>query len=216
MDGNRRWARERGLPIFFGHDRGFKKINEIASFSRKIGVKYLTLWAFSTENWHREEGEVSYLLNLFRKNFRIESIKKMQEEGIKIKVLGDLTAFPKDIKDKLEETVSKTRGCRSMTLNVALNYGGRDEIVRAVNKILEKKYQKIDDYIFKEFLDTAGQPDPDLIIRTGGEFRLSGFLPWQSIYSELYFTKIYWPDFGRQELTAALKDYSSRQRRFGR
>ncbi|MBI2465376.1 di-trans,poly-cis-decaprenylcistransferase [Candidatus Shapirobacteria bacterium] len=216
MDGNRRWARERKLPVFIGHRYGFNRIEPTVSHAADLGIKYLTFWAFSTENWNREKREVDALMNLFRRMFSGSLVAKLKKNNVRVKTLGDISAFPKDIEKDIQEVVEDTKNNTGITVNFALNYGGREEILRAVQKIIAEKPKEVTERIFSDFLYTAGQPDPDLIIRTGGEQRLSGYLPWQSTYSELYFTNTYWPDFNEKEFDKAILDYISRERRFGK
>lgn len=216
MDGNRRWARQKGLPTFIGHDRGYKRIETIVDAAPKYNISHLTFWAFSTENWKREEKEVSYLMNLFRKLFKSAFIKKMMRNGIRIQVLGDMTPFPKDIQENVQKILDQSKDNTNMTVNIALNYGGRPEILQAVNQLLKDGKKEITEEMFSGALYTTGQPDPDMIIRTGGEQRLSGYLPWQGVYSELYFTEKFWPDFDEQAFDAAIQEYYGRERRFGK
>lgn len=216
MDGNRRWARARKLPIVIGHRKGYQKIEHLVKHARKLGIKHITFWAFSTENWNREQQEVQDLLHIFRHVLKKSSMKKILQENAKIVILGDLTRFPQDIQDNVNEVLEDSENNTGITVNIALNYGGRAEIIQAINKLLQEKTKKIDEKNFAAYLYTNGQPDPDLIIRTGGERRLSGYLPWQGVYSELYFTDTLWPDFNSKEFDLALEDFSSRGRRFGK
>lgn len=216
VDGNRRWARERGLPIILGHRKGYKRIEDLVVYAKSIGIKYVTFWAFSTENWNREKKEVDDLMNIFRRIFTHSAMKKIIKEKAKIIIFGDLKKFPFDIQKSVKNIVEETKNNNEITVNIALNYGGRAEILQAVNKLLQKKEKNVDEEIFSSYLYSKDQPDPDLIIRTGGDQRLSGYLPWQSVYSELYFTKTYWPDFDEKALEKAIKDFSNRQRRFGK
>jgi undecaprenyl diphosphate synthase len=223
MDGNRRWAKERNLPAFAGHQKGYRQIEKIVTRAQELGICFITFWAFSTENWKRNDDEVSYLLNLFRKVFKGKLFHKLMKNGGKICVLGNTGIFPEDIQKMIREVVEKSKNNSGIQLNIALNYGGREEIVHAVNKILEefkrspiKSEMTIDEELFSDYLYTKGQPDPELIIRTGGAKRLSGYLPWQSIYSELYFTDTYWPDFGVKGFDKAIEEYERRERRFGK
>lgn len=215
MDGNRRWAKEHKLPTLVGHSKGYRRIEHIVKHVLKLDIPYVTFWAFSTENWNRDKEEVDYLMGLFRKLFQLKSLEKIIKEGARIVVLGNLSRFPVDIQKNALEIIEKTKKNKKITVNIALNYGGREEIVFAVNKILQEKKQSITIEEFGKYLYTSGQPDPDLIIRTGGDQRLSGYLPWQGIYSELCFIPTYWPDFNGKQLDQILVDYSHRQRRFG-
>src|SRR5258708_269430 len=216
MDGNRRWAKERGLPVFAGHRRGYKKIETIINYAVKKDIKYVTFWAFSTENWKRDKKEISFLMDIFRKAFTSKNMKKMMGKGVKIHVLGDLTPFPADIVANIHQVLEDSKDNTKIQVNIALNYGGRAEILRVVANLLQDKPKEVTEELFSQYLYTIGQPDPDLIIRTGGEMRLSGYLPWQTVYSELYFTQLYWPDFDEKEFEKAITEYYMRERRFGK
>jgi len=218
MDGNRRWAREKKLPTFVGHQKGYQQIEKIVERAKDHGIQYITFWAFSTENWKRDKVEVSYLMKLFRYALKGDLMKKMIKKGGKINVLGDLIAFPEDIRKGIAKVVEESKGNMGIQINIALNYGGREEILQAVQQIVSNKVDKTDitEELFSQYLHTRNQPDPDLIIRTGGSFRLSGYLPWQSVYSELYFTDTYWPDFDEKAFDKALEEYGGRERRFGK
>lgn len=217
MDGNRRWARKKGLAIIKGHRRvADKLIEELADYCIKKGIGYLTLWAFSTQNWNRNLAEIQLMMDLFREMLD-KNIQQLHQKGIKIKTIGDLSRFDQDIREKIECGVEKTKQNQNLTLTFALNYGGRDELLRAVNKVNQLPSRaKITQEIITQNLDTVDLPDPDLIIRPGGEKRLSGFLTWQSEYSELYFSDVLMPDFDTTELDKALAEYQHRQRRFGK
>ena len=220
MDGNRRWARVKGRPEFEGHRVGEEKIEPIVDVAVELGIPYLTFWAFSTENWHRSKKEVAFLLNLYRYKLN-EKVKRFHRKNVRVNVIGNLEMFPQDIRKRTVEWMEKTKNNTKITVNFALSYGGRDEIIRAIEKLrvnskLETRNSKLSEEEFEKYLDTAGQPDPDLLIRTGGERRLSGFLLWQLEYTELYFTDIFWPDFTPEEFKKSLKDFEDRQRRFGR
>lgn len=221
MDGNRRWAKKRFLPSFQGHSKGAEAFKSVCVYCNKIGIKYLTVYALSTENWKRSEEEITYLLKLFRKYLLNVLEKKFGIENIKINFIGDITKFPSDIKNLMEKIQKESANNTGLQLNVAMNYGGRNEIVSAVRKIVsevqEKKINSVDiteDY-FSDKLYTSNQPDVDLIIRTADEKRLSNFLLWQSAYAEFYFTSTLWPDFNEIELNKALHEYNRRIRRFG-
>lgn len=216
MDGNRRWARERHLPIAAGHLKGYEMIEPLIAFAHKNGIGYLTFWAFSTENWTRDKKEVVVLLQIFRRLFQSNITKRLQEQGVRMQVMGDIYAFPKDITKNIIEMVEKTKENTKITVTIGLNYGGRAEILRAVNNLLKSEIKDVDEETFSSYLYTKDIPDPDLIIRTSGEKRLSGFLPWQSVYSELYFPKVYWPDFNEKEFEKAIEEYTTRKRRFGK
>ena len=217
VDGNRRWAKEKGLPTFNGHKKGAERIEEIVKYAQELGIKIITIYAFSTENWKREGKEVSYLMQLFE-TYAKRKKKEANELGIQIRVLGDFQGLP----DSLQETLSKlmvlTRNNEKMIVNLALNYGGRDELVRAFRKLILAHVTALEltEELITINLDTAGLPDPDLIIRTSGEQRLSNFLPWQGTYAELYFTKVNWPDFDKKQLDIAIEDFQKRQRRIGK
>jgi len=217
MDGNRRWARKRGLDPVKGHQQAAQKVIEpLIEECVKQKIPFVTFWAFSTENWKRDKKEIAELFKVFR--FALNSLaKKFISQGAKLRILGDINRFPKDITKKSLEMIQKSKKNTQITVTFALNYGGRDEILRAVKKIVKEKIpaKKITEEVFASCLDTYGIPDPDLIIRTGGEKRLSGYLPWQSVYSELYFTNTLFPDFTPNKLKKALKDFSTRHRRFG-
>lgn len=218
MDGNRRWAKEKNLPTVIGHDRGQKRIEKIVEFAQKRNISYVTFWAFSTENWNRSAEEVNYLLDLFRKVFRSNLLKKLIKNGGKIQVLGNISAFPKDIQEDILQVMEDSKDNTDIQINIALNYGGREEILHAVKQMVAKNLKETDITadLLSQYLYTKNQPDPDLIIRTGGAQRLSGYLPWQSIYSELYFTDTYWPDFDEKAFNKAIDEYEQRERRFGK
>lgn len=214
MDGNRRWARKRGLAIIKGHRKvADELIEELADHCIEKGIKYLTLWAFSTENWKRDKAEVELMMNLFREMLE-KNIDQLHQKGIRISTIGNLSRFDQDIRTKIEQGIEKTKQNKNLTLTFALNYGGRDDLLRAVNNLSDEA--EITQELIDQNLDTSDLPDPDFIIRPGGEKRLSGFLLWQSEYSELYFSDILMPDFGAKELEKALIDYQDRQRRFGK
>jgi len=207
MDGNRRWAKGKGLSIIAGHAYAVDKIVEqLIERAGELGVEYLTLWAFSTENWGRAEEEVVGLMNLFRKALMTKVVRFIAK-GAKLKMIGDMSRFAPDIQAGMKEAMRKSERNDKITVTFALNYGGRDEIKRAVER---------GGVEFEKYLDTAGMPDPDLIIRTGGEMRLSGFLMWSAAYSELYFTEKLFPEFTPNELEKAIEEYQTRQRRFGK
>jgi len=217
LDGNRRFARAHGLPTLEGHRRGYNNVKNIALSAFKSGVEVLTVYAFSTENWRREKKEVEYLLKLFRLLVGSE-INSLAKKGVRINFWGRRQDFDRELQAGMKRVEAATKNnCRGI-LNICLSYGGRDEIVRAVRKIIRQGIlaDKISEEMIASNLDSAGLPDPDLIIRTSGEERLSGFLTWQSVYSELYFTKKHWPAFSGDDLAAALRAYSKRKRRYGR
>ena len=216
MDGNGRWARARGLDRSAGHKAGTETAREIVRECRKIGIPYLTFYTFSKENWSRPKQEVGFLFTLL-KDFLGQELPSLLEQSIRLNVLGDIDELPLATRQVLRHAMDKTAGCTAMNLNLALNYSGRHEILRACQALLQKqvKPEQLTEAMFAAELYTAGMPDPDLILRTSGELRLSNYLLFQSAYSEFYFTDVAWPDFHASELHAALDDYASRQRRFG-
>ncbi len=217
MDGNRRWARERGLPTFEGHRRGYNKMKEVGEWCLARGIKILTVFAFSTENWQRSKEEVDYLMNLL--HFALtKELNEFNKRGVKLKIIGRREGLPEKVAEAIDEAEKVTSRNTAGLLQIALNYGGRTELVDAVKKIVSQNVppEKIDESAIERNLYTAGVPDPDLIIRTSGEQRLSGFLLWQSAYSELYFCQKYWPAFNEQDLDEALQWYTGRGRRFGK
>lgn len=216
MDGNRRWAKAHNLPLLEGHRRGAEKIEPLVDFAISTDISYLTFWAFSTENWNRDEKEVTYLLNLFREGLLNNIAPKLAKKGVRIQTIGDMTRFPQDIQDQVTQITEQTKENQTCTVTFALNYGGRDEIIRSVNKLLKAGTSEITSDVFETYLDTAGMPDPEIIIRTGGERRLSGYLPWQGVYSELFFPEMYWPDFTPEVLQSVIDEFENRERRFGK
>ena len=218
VDGNRRWAAKRGLPAIIGHRQGSKNVKKIGKLCRKAGVKILTLYAFSTENWKRSQNEVNCFMNLIKEMLNKKNTGDLHKDGIKIRIIGQKERFSESIQKLIKEAEELTKNNKKGILNVALSYGGRTEIIEAVKKIIKKKIPlgKIDEKLLEENLWTEKQPFPDLIIRTGGVKRLSNFLLWQSAYSELYFSDKYWPDFSEKDLNLSFQEYSQRQRRFGR
>lgn len=214
MDGNGRWATARGLPRTAGHRAGAGAVRAIVEECRRLGVPYLTLYAFSSENWSRPPGEIAALFSLLLE-FLTKETPRMQEQEIALGVLGNLEGLPAPQRAALKHAMSKTASGRAMRLNLALNYGGRAELVEALRKLRNSDEAEITEAAVSAALYTTGQPDPDLLIRTSGELRLSNFLLWQCAYSELYFTPTLWPDFNEQELAKALQAYAGRQRRFG-
>jgi len=221
MDGNGRWAKERGLPRIAGHRRGVEVLKDILRCCRDWGIKCLTVYAFSTENWHRPHHEVDFLMVLFEHMLHQE-LSELQKEKVRIQFVGDLEALPRSLYQEIIHAVQLTRANLGIQFNVAINYGSRHEIVRMCRQIAEKvqhqqiQPQDIDENVISQHLYTANYSDPDLLIRTSGEMRLSNFLLWQMAYTEMYFTNTLWPDFGRKELYLAIKDYQSRDRRFGK
>lgn len=220
MDGNGRWAKKRNLPRSFGHKAGVETIREIVKSCSKLGVKYLTLYAFSTENWKRPADEVSTLMNLLVEYLKGE-LEELNNNNVIINYIGDISALPDICQNELLNSHFKTKNNTGLTLNLALNYGGRDEIIRAIKRISHDisenciDIEKIDEKLISNYLYTSNMPDPDLLIRTSGELRISNFLLWQIAYSELWFTDVYWPDFKPYHLYKAIIDYQKRDRRFG-
>ncbi|HOW28677.1 MAG TPA: isoprenyl transferase [Elusimicrobiota bacterium] len=214
MDGNGRWARQRGFPRLVGHTAGAKSVREIVRACGELGVHALTLYAFSTENWVRPAAEVKGLMKLLVRTLQREA-EELERSGVRLRTIGDISALSQTVRDELGRVVGQLKDNRGLILNLALNYGGRQEILQAVRSLLRENVKQVDEDILSEHLDTAGLPDPDLLIRTSGEFRLSNFLLWQCAYTELYVTKTLWPDFRRVHLYEALLDYQTRERRFG-
>lgn len=215
-DGNRRWAKERGLPIFRGHKRGVEVFEEIGAAALDRGVQYITFWGFSSENWKRSKREVAYLMKLFKWIFT-NKIDDFNNRNVRINVLGRVDEFSKELQRCIHAAMRITKNNTRGVLNLALNYGGRAEIIDMVKKALRNKLapQAVTEASVARLMYSDSIPDPDLIIRTSGEQRLSGFLPWQQTYSELYFSKKYWPDFTEKDLDCAIREYNARQRRFG-
>ncbi len=220
MDGNGRWAKKRGLPRTAGHAAGAETFRTIATYCKEIGLQYLTVYAFSTENWKRPAEEVGAIMGLLKK-YLLEAIGKMERDRVKMKFFGDLSALPEELQElcrRTEEISTHYEGCQ---VNICLNYGGRDEIVRAARAFAQDCIagradpNHLTESAFSRYLYSAGVPDPDLVIRPSGELRLSNFLPWQLAYAEFYFTDVLWPDFSKEELLRALAAYQSRSRRFG-
>lgn len=214
MDGNRRWAKANNFPTFEGHRCGRNKLREVVRWTKAAGATHFIVYAFSTENWNRSKAEVSYLLDLFRLVLSKE-IGEMKKEGVRILCAGDRSRFPADLQNMMRNAEQETSTLPGPTLVLALSYGGRSEILNAVREIVVSKEKHITEEVFNNHLWTKGVPDPDLIIRTGGEMRLSGFLPWQSVYSELFFTKTLWPDFSEEEFSSILSAFAARKRNFG-
>ncbi len=214
MDGNRRWAKEHGLPVLEGHRRVANDVLEkLVEHAARRGVSYMTFWAFSTENWDRAPEEVKGIMTILRTSIGIFG-KRMHEKQVKMRVIGDLARFDDGLQKAIEEVVKLTKDNTRITVTLALNYGGRDELVRAIKKVPDP--QKVNEKALSDLLDTAGIPDPDFIVRTGGEQRLSGFLLWQSEYSELYFPTWFMPDFTTERLDEVIQEFGNRKRRFGK
>lgn len=220
MDGNRRWARAQGKPASFGHKAGAKTLEKIVRYANKIGLEYITVYAFSTENWKRPQEEVDALMSLF-KSYLNEALEDFKDDSIVVKFIGDKSGFNDELRELMIENEESSKDRDGMVLNIAMNYGSRDEIVRAVRNISEDvrngkiSSDDITENLFSNYLYTAGQPDPDLIIRPSGEYRISNFLLWQSAYTEFVIMNKLWPDFQKSDLDEALKIYSSRNRRYG-
>ena len=219
LDGNGRWAKKRGMPRSYGHVKGCENLEDICEVAKELGVKYLTVYAFSTENWKRSKEEVDGLMKLFR-NYLKKCIKISQKNNMRVKVIGDVSAFDPDIQESIVKLENFSKDFTELHFQIALNYGSRDEITRAVNRMLEdqkagKLTTPVEEETISNYLDTAGIPDPDLMIRTSGELRLSNYLLWQLAYTEFYFTDVPWPDFKRDELVKAIEKYNERDRRYG-
>lgn len=219
MDGNRRWAKKRGRFALRGHEAGIKSLRSIRDVVLGKGIKYLTVWAFSTENWKRDKKEVQGLLKLFEDYLQDEKeMKDLEDNDVKLKIVGDLEKFPENIQDLAVKAMERLEKGKKLALTILMSYGGRDEIKRMTQKIVQKNISadEITEEIVNENLDTGFLPDPELIIRTGGNKRLSGLMPWQSGYSELYFTDTLWPDFGPEEFQKALDWFTEQKRNFGK
>jgi len=218
IDGNRRWAKKRDLPSFYGHKKGLDNVRKIGDYCIKKGVKILTLYTFSTENWNRSKAEVLYLMKLLANALNDKNIKEFNEKGVKVRIIGQKERLPKSLQERIKIVEESTKNNKKSILNLAISYGGRPEIVQAIKKIIDKKTpsSKVTEDLINRNLWTAGLPDPDFIIRTGGEHRLSNFLMWQSAYSELYFPKKFWPEFTQKDIDKAFKEFTKRNRRFGK
>lgn len=213
MDGNGRWAKERGLNRTAGHEEGAKTVRKITQYCSDIGIKYLTLYAFSTENWERPKLEVEFLMKLLERYLKKE-LEVYLKNNIKFKAIGDLSRFSKSLQKTISETETKTSNCTGLTQVLALNYGSKNEIIRAIKKLNEQKLE-VNEENLESCLDTAGMGEVDILIRTSGEIRLSNYLLWQNAYSEMFFTQTYWPDFSEAELDDIISDFIKRERRFG-
>lgn len=220
MDGNRRWAKEKGLPTKLGHKEGAKTLENIVRYANKIGIKYITVYAFSTENWKRTEEEVSTLMGLFQ-SYLDDYSKRADSENIRVNIIGSKDGLSNKMIKSIEKCMERTKNNTGTTFNIALNYGGRDEIINAIKNIAKKIKQNdiniddINEKVISDNLYTKNQPDPDLLIRTSGEIRLSNFLPWQLVYTEFLFIEKKWPDFNEKDLDDAIEKYQSRNRKFG-
>ena len=221
LDGNGRWAKAKGMPRNYGHAQGSKNVEKICEEAWRMGIKYLTVYAFSTENWSRPENEVAALMKLLR-NYMKTCLKTAAKNDRHIRVIGDIEPLDDDIKSRIRELEAATTDNGGLNFTIALNYGSRDELTRAAQKMAKDcaegkiKAEEIDESVFETYLDTHGIPDPDMMIRTSGEQRLSNYLLWQLAYSEFYFTDVPWPDFTKEELVKAIEEYNHRHRRFGK
>ena len=216
LDGNGRWAKKKGMPRNYGHAQGAKNVERICEDAYHMGIKYLTVYAFSTENWKRSGEEVNALMSLLR-SYMKTCVKTARKNHMCVRVIGDKTGLAEDIQESIDRLERESRDQDGLNFTIAINYGSRDEICRAVRKIVESgiRPEEITEETISEHLDTAGIPDPDLLIRTSGELRLSNYLMWQLAYTEFYFTDVHWPDFTKEELEKAVEKYSQRQRRYG-
>jgi undecaprenyl diphosphate synthase len=214
MDGNGRWAKSRSLPRVFGHKRGVQTVKEIVKAADGLGIKILTIYAFSTQNWKRPRAEIKALISLLRQ-FIKKNLQELHSRGVKLKMLGDLSKFHKNLIKEIENACKVTSKNTGLELNIALNYGAREELIRAFEEMSRQGIKKPTEEIVSSFLYTSGQPDPDLLIRTSGELRISNFLLWQIAYSEIYVTDKLWPDFTRHDLEDAISEFQRRERRFG-
>ena len=220
LDGNGRWAKSKGMPRNYGHVKGCENLEKICGIAKDLGIKYLTVYACSTENWKRSKEEVDGLMKLFR-NYTKKCIKIAKKNKMRVRILGEPSAFDEDLQESIRELEEFSRDYDELHFQLALNYGSRDEIARAVKKMMRDQeagkleWETVTEDTISNYLDTAGLPDPDLMIRTSGEERLSNFLLWQLAYTEFYFTPVPWPDFGRDELIQAIEKYNSRDRRYG-
>lgn len=216
-DGNRRWARERGLATLLGHKKGYENLLDFSEWCKSRGVKTLTAYGFSTENWNRSPEEVDYLMNLLESCLR-DNLDRYQKDGVRVRVIGQRKRLPTSLQEAIKITEEATKNNSDLFLNLAISYGGRWDILNAVKKIIADKIlpENINEKLFDSYLSTVGLPNPDLVIRAGGEMRMSNFVLWQAAYSELYFCPKYWPDFNEQDLDLALTEFSARCRRFGK
>ena len=215
MDGNGRWAKERGLPRYIGHRVGSESVRDIIEVSLEFGIKYLTLYTFSTENWKRPKEEVEFLMKLLVRLIE-EEIPLLKREGVKFDITGDEKLIPEFLKSKIEWAKKETERCNDLHLFLAFSYGGRQEIIDGINKLLKEKRGSITEEEFRKYLYKPEVPDPDMLIRTGGEMRISNFLLWHIPYTELFFTQTLWPDFRRDEFISMIQEFGNRERRFGR
>ena len=221
LDGNGRWAKSKGMPRNYGHAQGSKNVEKICEVAYKMGVKYLTVYAFSTENWNRPQSEVDALMTLLR-NYMKTCLKTAEKNRMKVRVIGDKTRLDDDIRTRIEELEEASKNNDGLNFQIAINYGSRDEMVRVMRKMMKDceagkiTSDEVTEEVFESYLDTHGIPDPDLLIRTSGELRLSNYLLWQLAYTEFYFTDVPWPDFTKEELEKAIMQYNNRDRRYGK
>lgn len=216
MDGNRRWARKNKLAVIQGHFQGANNLERLIEYASTQGILYMTFYAFSTENWQRSEKEVEDLMKVFRDMLHGDMMKRLMKNGVRIQTIGEISRFPTDIYEKLLSLIEESKSNNKITAVFALSYGGRDEIIKVMNSLLKQKKSSVTEEEVRTYLYTKTMPNPDLLIRTGGEQRMSNFLTWQSVYTELYFTPTLWPEFLEKDLQVALEEYSSRERRFGK
>ena len=220
LDGNGRWAKAKGMPRSYGQVKGCANLETVCDYMKELGVKYVTVYAFSTENWKRSKDEVDGLMKLFRSYLK-KCIKLADKNKMRVRVIGEISAFDQDIQESIARLEQYSQKYDEIYFQIALNYGSRDEIIRGIRKLAQDaadgkvKPEEIDEHVFDNYLDTAGIPDPDLMIRTSGELRLSNFLLWQMAYTEFYFTDVAWPDFNKAELVKAIEKYNQRDRRYG-
>lgn len=214
MDGNGRWAQKRNLPRYYGHKRGIESVRRVVKAAKKYGIKYLTLYSFSTENWKRPKEEVEFLFKLMEERLKKEG-EKLNKQNVRVRFIGNREQLPKKLQKIMEDVEELTKNNDGLNLTFAINYGGREEILQAIKKLKKENLKDLNEENFKKYLYTKDLPDPDIIVRTAGEKRLSNFLLWQSSYSEFYFTKTLWPDFSEEDFLKVLADYQRRKRKFG-
>ena len=215
MDGNGRWAEKKGLPRFVGHSQGVKVIKKIVKSALHFRIKYITLFAFSTENWNRPKNEVDYLMELFINSIKTE-LEELNSQSVSLKFIGNIKNLTNNLKEVIKDAENKTKNNTKVILSIAINYGGKWDIVNATNKILSANLEKVNEFQFNNFTSLSGLPDPDLLIRTGGEFRISNFMLWNISYSELYFMDELWPDFDENSFKKVIKEYDKRKRNYGK
>ena len=213
MDGNGRWAQRRGMPRELGHSQGAATFRKIGRYCEKIGIKYMTVYAFSTENWKRPQKEIDAIMKIFDE-FMEDAFREMYDDNVKVRFIGNLSIFPESVREKMAK-IERETAQKPFSLNVAVNYGGREEIVHACNALIAEGKTEVNEADISDHIYTFGQPDPDLIVRTGGDIRTSNFLLWQSAYAEYYFTKTLWPDYSEKDVNEAVEEFYSRKRRYG-